>query len=678
MKSWSLTLALLLAVLACHSVGPENRQPPFKLQLLHFSDIDGGRDIINNAMRFSAIVNEFRRQYPHTLMLSSGDNWIQGPEYSVASDDTLAPVLGIPASGRAHVAYLNALGVQATTFGNHEFDLGTDAVASLLLAEQGQGTSWQGARFPYLAANLDFATDTTLAPMLGQDGAESSLLANKIAGSTVIVVAGEEIGVVGATTPTLKEITAPGGITISPAAADDIEALAASIQAAVDQLTEQGINKIILLSHMQQIAIERQLAGLLRDVDIIVAGGSNTLLADNNDHLRAGDLAVDTYPLSYESATHEPLLIVNTDGDYTYVGRLLVTFDPRGILDTNALDDAINGVYATDQETMTELGLSLPAAMPAVQEISDALTAALTARAGNVFGLTEVYLNGNRGAIRSEETNFGDLVAQANLACAQANDPTVAVSIVNSGSIRAPIGSCGVPPGATAAAQLTCMPPAGTPGINHAGEISRLDVETSLRFNNTLTLVTVTGAELKAIIEHGVAASAPGATPGQFPQVAGMRFSFDPTGSPQGVDTSGARPVVATPGSRVRTVVVKDDNGGMEGGKETVVVQDGVVTTAAANQLFRVVTLEYLVNGGDSYPFPQTQIVHLAQAGVTSGNLTFAADGTEQDALAEYLFTHFPADDDTTTPAFAIKDSPAAEDTVIQNLSVTTTDTVAQ
>ncbi len=680
MKKWSLLAALLLGISACQLIRPDQSSARFELQLLHFADVDGGRDIIHHAPRFSAMVNELRRRHPHTLVVSSGDNWIAGPEYTVASDALLAPVLGVPGTGRAHVALLNALGVQAVAFGNHEFDMGTDAIASLLVAERGQDGTWPGAQFPYLAANLDFTTDHNLAtlvvPMMGPDGAEGGALINKIAASTVILVAGEKIGIVGATTPTLKHISASGEVTISPADSNDLAALATTIQTTVDRLTGQGVNKIILLAHMQQLAIERHLAGLLREVDIIVAGGSNTILADNNDHLRAGDRATDTYPLTYQSASHHPVLIVNTDGDYTYLGRLVVTFDQQGVIKTEALDDVVNGVYAADEKSMADLGLSMSAAIPAVTEIAGALNSALMARAGKVCGRTTVYLNGERGAVRTEETNFGTLVAQAHLAYAQATDPSVALSLVNSGTIRAAIGSCSVPPGATGADALTCKAPTGIPGINRPGEISRLDVETALRFNNALTLVTVSGAELKAIVEHGVAASAPGATPGQFPQVAGMRFSFDPQARAQSVDSSGNHPRVATAGARVRNLVVVDDNGAHAGGKEVVVVRDGVVTEEAAAQLFRMVTLAFLVDGGDAYPFPQTNVCNLANNGRNSGHLTFAADGTEQDALAEYLFDHFPADDDATHPAYTAKDTPAAEDRVMQNLSLVATDTV--
>ena len=56
-----------------------------------------------------------------------------------------------------------------------------------------------------------------------------------------------------------------------------------------------------------------------------------------------------------------------------------------------------------------------------------------------------------------------------------------------------------------------------------------------------------------------------------------------------------------------------------------------------------------------------------------SGKATFAEDGTEQDALAEYLLVNHPADGSSN---FAELDTRAENDTVIQNLSVVPADTV--
>ena len=166
----------------------------------------------------------------------------------------------------------------------------------------------------------------------------------------MFTVAGERIGVVGATTPYLARITGVGGITVHPSDGSDVDALAAIIQQVVDQLVDQGIDKIILLAHMQKLTVEKALASRLGGVDIIIAGGSNSLLADETDRLRTGDEAAGAYPLRFDSPVGEPVLVVNTDGDYRYLGRLVVDFDGRGVVLPGSVDPLVSGAYATDGE----------------------------------------------------------------------------------------------------------------------------------------------------------------------------------------------------------------------------------------------------------------------------------------------------------------------------------------
>ena len=418
---------------------------------------------------------------------------------------------------------------------------------------------------------------------------------------------------------------------------------------------------------MQQIAIEKALAPLLSGVDIIVAGGSNTILADENDRLREGDVAADTYPIQLISAANEPVLVVNTDGDYTYVGRLLVGFDDKGVVvkQNLAMDTQTNGAYAADAQGMAEQGLNAAQdAAAGVTLVSNALTTALTDVAGNVLGVTNVYLNGERASVRTEETNLGNLTAQANLAYAKQQDENVSVSIKNGGGIRASIGACLVPAGSTDGA-LVCHPPMAIPAINlPAGGISQLDIQTALRFNNSLTLLTLTGEQLKAIVEHAVAGVSEGSTPGSFGQFAGLRFSYDPDNTAQEV-TDG---VITTQGQRVVNMVVDDAQG-----NSLTVVQNGTVRMPATE--FRVVTLGYLAGGGDAYPFPSdasAQVVDLLQEDVKNGTATFADNGSEQDALAEYLLANH-AD---AASAFTQADTDSKFDSRIQNLNVVMADTI--
>merc|ERR1711965_562289 len=128
---------------------------------------------------------------------------------------------------------------------------------------------------------------------------------NGLAGYGTVEVGGETLGVIGASTPSLGNITSTGDITINPPSGGN-QALADVLQPKIDELRDQGVDKIIMLAHMQTLSVEKELATLLEGVDIIVAGGSNTLLADDNDRLRDGDSAADDYPLTFTSAADEP------------------------------------------------------------------------------------------------------------------------------------------------------------------------------------------------------------------------------------------------------------------------------------------------------------------------------------------------------------------------------------
>ena len=131
-----------------------------------------------------------------------------------------------------------------------------------------------------------------------------------------------KIGVVGITTPRLGSLSSPGNVGIAPEDPDDIAALAAIVQEAVDDLTATGINKVIVAEHLQQIRMDEMMASRLRDVDIIISGGSNTLLADNTDRLRDGDVPGGPYPIltQFRSKSNRSQLSVQTVISGTSVG----------------------------------------------------------------------------------------------------------------------------------------------------------------------------------------------------------------------------------------------------------------------------------------------------------------------------------------------------------------------
>ncbi|MEO1196803.1 MAG: ExeM/NucH family extracellular endonuclease [Pseudomonadota bacterium] len=663
----------------------------FTLELLHFADQEAAAAAVADAPNLSAVLNALQAQdlgndglADNTLILSSGDAIIPGLFF-----DASASVFG--AAGIADIQIQNELGVQAMALGNHEFDLGTRTLSELITGQDVTddsdiddgfidtvprsignfdalttsalaGQEFGGTEFSYLSANLDFSTDGFTAPLEVEGGQAPQ--GNTVSSSVVIDTNGENIGVVGATTPTLDIISSPGDVGILPGDFDatptsaQLDALAAEIQDEVDMLLANNpdMNKVILLAHMQQLDIELGLAARLENVDVIVAGGSNTRLFDDNDIARDGDSDQGQYPQFVTNAGGTTTAVVNTDGSYKYVGRLVIDFDENGNVLADSYDADVSGAYATDDAGVARLGAE-SLIDPEIQAIADAIEAEIIATESNVFGGSDVFLNGNRSGVegdedgvRTQETNLGNLTADANLAAAQAVDSTVVVSIKNGGGIRASIGEDVVLPGDTASTRLPNGEVVDGDGnvIKPAGGISQNDISTTLAFNNDLSLMTLTKAELVEVLEYGVAA-VPGVS-GRFPQVSGIEFSFDPD-LPEGSRIVNAE-IVAEDGSSIAELV-----------------RDGAIV-GDATESFRIVTLNFLAGGGDGYPFPQTaeanriDLTDLDQNGIDDGTrdgaATFADTGTEQDALAEYL---------TAIGTFTEADTTQAEDTRIQNLN---------
>lgn len=677
------------------------------LQILHAADLEAGIAAIERAPSFAAVMGALETDAADngyaSVTISAGDNYIPSPFFNASSDASIAAALaaayqglyGEPGltglaegSGRVDIAIMNILGFDASAIGNHEFDLGSSTVSSIIeglpAATLAEIESF-GAQFPYLSSNLDFSGDAALADLftdailphtdfeMTPEDALTGEAPFRIAQATTIEAEGELIGIVGATTQILESISSPSGTVDVTGGENDMAALAAVLQPIIDDVidgednllgTTDDVTKVVLASHLQDLNYERELAPLLSGVDVILAGGSHTLLADESDPLREGDVAVDGYPIETTNADGDAALIVSTANEYSYVGRLVVEFDDDGrLIDFNGgdalVDEAVSGAFATDDAGVlavtgaesVEDAIEASATASLIRDLVGSVSEVIVVADGNVVGESEVFLEGRREFVRTEETNFGDLTADANLAEARKVDATVLVSIKNGGGMRAQIGSIDPATGALLPTEANDL--AG----KEAGDVSQLDIENALRFNNALSLVSMSPAELLAVLEHAVSASGPGSTPGQFPQIGGLRFSFD---------------VEEAPGARVKDVALV-----AEDGTETVIVADGAVLASAPAEI-RTVTLGFLVDGGDGYDFDiagdgldRVDLDSDADALATLGDglADFAEAGTEQDALAEYLAANDP-DDGDATPGFVTEDTSAAEDRRIVQLAL--------
>ncbi|MCU0270576.1 MAG: esterase-like activity of phytase family protein [Acidimicrobiales bacterium] len=512
---------------------------------------------------FASVVDDLRAEadtatYPvappkrGTVMLSSGDNFLAGAQFGASLDNGVPFYDGVA---------MDLIGYDAAAIGNHEFDFGPDTLADMINST---------TSFPWLSSNLDVSAEPNL---------DTLATSGRIAGSTTVVRDGETIGIVGATTPRLPFISSPRNVVV-----DDL--VATAIQNEVDSLEATGVDKIILIAHLQDLSEDLALLPQLSGIDVAIAGGGDELLADpaQGDLLVPGQTPIGSYPATATNLDGEQIPVITVPGGYLYAGRLTVGFDAAGEL---VLVDHDRSGPVRVAGPLAGTPDAVPAS-PAVQaQVVDPVNSYTAALSSNVVATTEVDLDGRRSAIRVSETNEGDLVAdsllwQANQLAGSFGVAPADVALQNAGGIR------------------------NDSIITSGSNITELDTYNILAFLNFATIAEVPRDQLKELVEHGVARLP--SSDGRFPQIAGMTVTYDLAGTGQVVDANGN---VTTPGTRI--VDIELDDG-------TDIVVGGVVQAGAP---VRVATIDFLGRGGDLYPFRGLPLTNL---GVTY-----------QQALVNYL-----------------------------------------
>ncbi|PHQ79745.1 MAG: multifunctional 2',3'-cyclic-nucleotide 2'-phosphodiesterase/5'-nucleotidase/3'-nucleotidase, partial [Thalassobium sp.] len=358
-------------------------------------DNDAG-ECFGGVARMVTAVTEARARSNNVILVDGGDQF-QGTLFYTYY------------KGAMTAEFMNQLGYDAMTVGNHEFDDGPEVLRGLIDAVD----------FPVLMSNADISGE--------------ELLSGAIEKSTIIERGGERIGLIGLTPQNTNELASPGPNVIFTAPAE-------AVQAEVDRLEAEGVNKIIVLSHSGynvDIAIAQATTG----VDVIVGGHSHTLLGDFED-------AAGPYPTMVGDTA-----IVQARSYGKYLGELNVTFDDDGVItEASGAPVTIDGTVAEDaaaKERVAELAIPL-------EEIRN-----------RVVAETADVLTGDRTICRVMECSMGNLIADAMLD--RVADQGIVIALQNSGGIRADID---------------------------AGEVTMGEVLTVLPFQNTLSTFQISGATL--------------------------------------------------------------------------------------------------------------------------------------------------------------------------------------
>lgn len=483
MRTKTSRLIILLLILVS-LVGYTNRaaaQTPstFSLTIFHTNDThshhEPGADGNGGITREATLLKRLRVQVANSLLVDAGDRFT----------GTLYHKYYL---GQDNVRIMNALGYQVMTLGNHEFDNGLDILARFL----------DGLKFPVVAANID--------------ASQSPALKDKWKPYAVLEVGGEKIGFIGLTTAETPDITInyPGKENVVFS-----DQYAEIVNATVKKLNAQGVNKIILLTHLG-VGVDTELAKQISGVGLIVGGHSHTLL---------------TSPIKETNADGDPIYIVQA-GSYTqYLGMISLEYDGKGhVVSANGAPIQISNDTPEDPDVKALLAeLAAPIAKVASTPVK-------TPNGDDA----QVAVTLNQRECFNRECLLGDVIADAMRMASKAQ-----IAMMNTGGIRASI---------------------------EKGTVTVGEVITVLPFGNTLATMKLTGADVIAALENGVSKIDASSGGGRFPQVSGLRFSFDaskPAGQRiLGVDVLGA---------------------------------DGTYKPIDPKAIYTVVTNDFMRGGGDGY-----------------------------------------------------------------------------
>ena len=333
--------------------------------------------------------------------------------------------------GQHMIELANAIGFDIAVLGNHEFDFGPEVLKERLAQSDAV----------WLAGNVRYRGEAAF------PGTRAT---------AIVEHGGYRIGFLGLVTPVTARISSPGkNVSFAPFV-ESGAVLAA-------ELREAGADLVIALTHND----------LVHDMELLRASGKIDAVLGGHDHL-----AVAWYD------GRQTILKAGSQGVYVGVLRL----------DLDRVEDRRGNtrlVWTPDYELRSTTDVEGARALAAaVEERRKSLDRSLNVAVGK----TATELDTRRVSVRSGETAFGNLVADA-MRIAVGSD----IALTNGGGIRG-----------------DTIYPAGS-------EITGKLVLTELPFGNKTVKLALSGARIREALEHGVGKVGSGA----FPHVSGLSFSFD-------------------------------------------------------------------------------------------------------------------------------------------------------
>ena len=417
------------------------------VSVLDFNDFHGRID--NNTTKWATTIEQNRSA--DTMLLSAGDNIGASLFASAYNDDK--PTIDV----------LNALEVDATAVGNHEFDKGWPWYKSHVVdggATAPDGTPYPAADFPTLGANVLDASGNPVLPA-----------------STQVTLGGANVCVIGAVTQETPTLVSPGGVaglTFSdPVAAVNkevarLETAGTDCDATIATYHEGAPDPQSAATQAQQEATSSVFRHITQDtapsVDVIYNGHTHEKYAYTNGR---------------------PVIQAGQYGES--IGRLDMT------IDTDANTIAVTDARIIDRVATADTTLPRVAAVKTVVDAALAASNVIGDRKVGTISADVTRADGNAAnpgvqEDRKLESTIGNMVADAlREVKIPATTKTPVIGITNPGGLRADLLYKG---------DLTTSPE------NADGVVTFEEANSVLPFVNNINYVDVTGATLKKIFEQ--------------------------------------------------------------------------------------------------------------------------------------------------------------------------------
>lgn len=356
----------------------------------------------------------------------------------------------------------------------------------------------------------------------------------RLANALLTRAAGRRVLVLGAVDPDLARRTATRQLRL-PAQ----DTLVATLQARIDEAALAGASVVLLLVDQGSLEADLALGASLSGVDVLISA-TPAVLASEDDLLVPGDGVAGPYPTLGTDAAGAPLALVATADRYRYLGRFQAELDSFGVYAQALAPSGPLRILGAPSEDGVEADNTLQTS------VLDLLASDLAVLEEATAATLGVDLDGQAAALRTGETNFGDLAADAAFAAARstafnAGAPSPQVGVLDAGSLL-------------------------SDAVLPAGPLIRGALFDLVSSERTLAVLNqLSAASLKALVERGLAE--PGSD--AFLQFSNLELEADLTQQAQVLAEDGT---VATAGARVRRLATP---GGV------VLVEDGAILTSA-------------------------------------------------------------------------------------------------